>query len=98
MSAFFQISIMISLSLLCLAFILVFIRMLLGPSLPDRVVALDVSAMLAISFISIFCIVARRAIYLDIVIAIALITFLGTIAFAQFIERQTQLNEEEIDE
>jgi multicomponent Na+:H+ antiporter subunit F len=88
MSHFLYVSIFISLGLLSLSMMLVFIRMLIGPTLPDRVASLDVAAMLVICMIAIFCILANRQIYLDIVLALALISFLSTIAFAQFIEYQ----------
>ena len=94
MATFFHISIIISLSLLCLAVLFIFIRLCIGPSLPDRVAALDVIAMLAICLIAIYSILANRAIYLDIVIVLALMAFLGTVAFAQFIEYQLSQHEE----
>ena len=97
MNSFLHASIFISLSLLSLGVVLVFIRMLIGPTLPDRVAALDVAAMLVICLIAIFCILANRQIYLDIVIALALISFLGTIAFAQFIEYQLSQNDQAED-
>jgi len=94
MSTFLHISIIISLSLLSLAVFFIFIRMIIGPSLPDRVAALDVIAMLAICLIAIYSILANRSIYLDIVIVLALMTFLGTVAFAQFIEYQLSRDKE----
>jgi multicomponent Na+:H+ antiporter subunit F len=78
----------LSLILLSLSAIMVFIRLLIGPTLPDRVLAIDVMSVLVVCIIAIFTIISKHTIYLDIVIALSLITFLGTVAFAQFIEWQ----------
>jgi len=62
-----------------------FYRLLKGPSMADRVVALDLVASLLISAITLFSIVNKQPIYIDVVIALALIIFLGTVAFAKLI-------------
>ncbi|MDZ7799440.1 MAG: monovalent cation/H+ antiporter complex subunit F [Trueperaceae bacterium] len=63
-------------------------RVIRGPSLPDRVMALDMIGLMAVSVIALVAIATRTAVLLDAAIALALISFLGTIAFARFIERQ----------
>lgn len=68
------------------AFILTFIRLLRGPSLPDRVISLDLITVIAIAFIGIFSIMRDEAVYLDAAIALALVSFLGTVAFARYVE------------
>lgn len=88
MNVFFHIATIISLFLLSLSVIFVFLRLFIGPSLPDRVIAVDVMSVIAICVIAVFAMISQHAIYLDIVIALALISFLGTVAFAQFIEWQ----------
>lgn len=88
MNLFFHIAALISLFLLSLSVVLAFFRIFIGPSLPDRVVAVDVMSVIVICVIAVFAIIGNHAIYLDIVIALALISFLGTVAFAQFIEWQ----------
>ena len=95
MTAFLHACIAIGLILLAIAVILVMVRLILGPSLPDRVAALDVIATLVICIIGLFAITSHHSIYLDIVIALALISFLGTVAFAQYIEFQLNKREEE---
>ncbi len=86
-----------SIGLVILSLITSFVRMSLGPSLPDRVVALDLSVNMIISFIAIYSITAEQPIYMDVVIALALIIFLGTVAFAQLIERQTYLKKQSLN-
>ena len=73
--------------LLVLAILLAFVRLLLGPSLADRVVVLDLLASLSQGAIAVYAIVTREPALLDVAIAIALLSFLSTIAFARYIEQ-----------
>jgi multicomponent Na+:H+ antiporter subunit F len=63
-------------------------RIVRGPTLADRVVALDLMATLTIGFILIYAVTTTQTILLDIAIVLALIAFLGTVAFAYFIEKR----------
>ena len=73
--------------LLSLAIFLALTRLVRGPSLPDRAVALDLLAVLTVGFIGIYAVVMNRPIFLDLALVLALIAFLGTVAFAHFIEK-----------
>jgi len=73
--------------LLLLALALCFYRLLRGPSLADRVVALDVLNILAVAYCALLAMASGRAVYLDAAIALALVAFLVTVAFARFVER-----------
>ena len=75
-------------SMLTLALFLTFYRLILGPSLPDRVVALDLIAAITVGFIAVHAIDTGERVFLDAAIVVALITFLGTVAFAQYLERR----------
>lgn len=77
----------IAFGLLIGAMLLALIRLVRGPSLPDRVVALDLIAMISVSFIVTFAVSTEQPIYIDEAIVLALIAFLGTVAFAFFIEK-----------
>jgi multicomponent Na+:H+ antiporter subunit F len=70
--------------------VLVFIRFLLGPSLPDRVVALDLLITVGIGIISIYSIVTDQSTFLDIALILALIAFLGTVAFSYYLEKRNK--------
>ncbi len=72
---------------LVLAIVLTVIRLLRGPSLPDRVMALDLLTTLGIGVIAVYAIATDQPAFLDVAIATALISFLGTVAFAYYIER-----------
>ena len=71
--------------LLGLCFLLSFFRLFKGPSVPDRVVSLDLIAALAVGSISLYIIVTERTVYLDVAITLALIAFLSTVAFAHYL-------------
>jgi multicomponent Na+:H+ antiporter subunit F len=64
-----------------------FVRLVRGPTLADRVVAMDALATMAIGALVIVAIVSGVVLLLDIALAIALVVFLGTIAMAMTIER-----------
>lgn len=73
--------------LLVLAMLLAVIRLVLGPSLPMRVVALDLMSSLSVGFIAAYAVVTNQSVYLDVALVLALVTFLGTVAFAYYIEK-----------
>jgi multicomponent Na+:H+ antiporter subunit F len=63
------------------------LRLVKGPSLPDRVVALDVIANLAVAVIAVCAIAFDEPMLLQPVLTVALIAFVGTVAFARHLER-----------
>jgi len=73
-------------ALVALAFLLAMIRFAVGPRGVDRVVAFDVLTILSIGAIVIAAVVARRAIYLDVALVYALLSFLGVIVAARYLE------------
>ena len=75
------------LPLLAAAAALTVVRLLRGPTLPDRAVALDLLAVIAIAFLAAFAVAANQPVFVDIILAVGLITFLGTVAFAAYLER-----------
>jgi multicomponent Na+:H+ antiporter subunit F len=68
--------------------LLAFVRLWRGPSLPDRVVALDLIASLSICIIAVYGMGTAQPVLLDVAIVLALLSFLGTIAFARYLERR----------
>lgn len=76
------------LPVLVVTVVLAFISLARGPSLPDRVVALDLMTTVGISIIAIYAIATDQPVVLDVATVVALISFLGTIAFAYYIERR----------
>ena len=75
-----------ALTLLMVTVALAFIRLRKGPSLPDRVVALDLLTTVGIAVVAVYAIVEDQPVLLDVATVLALISFLGTIAFAYFVD------------
>jgi len=74
--------------ILIISVILVFIRLFKGPSLVDRVIALDLVITIGIALITVYSIRSNEAILLDVAMIFALIAFLGTIAFSFYLDKQ----------
>ena len=79
----------IILPLLVLGIIFAFIRLLKGPGLPSRVIALDMMSVLGIGIIVIYAVVADQPVFVDVAGVLALVSFLGTVAFAAYVERRS---------
>lgn len=80
----------LSFTLLLIALIFALIRLLKGPTVYDRITALDLIASIAIGFIMIYSIVVKRELYFDLAIVIALISFLGTLAVSTFLKHKNK--------
>jgi len=76
------------LPILTISVLLVFIRLFKGPSIVDRVMALDLIITIGIGIITVYSIRQEQEVLLDVAIILALIAFLGTIAFSYYIEKQ----------
>ena len=76
------------LPILTISVLLVFIRLFKGPSVVDRVMALDLIITIGIGIITVYSIRQEQEVLLDVAIILALIAFLGTIAFSYYIEKQ----------
>lgn len=74
--------------MLVLAMFLAFIRLVRGPSLPDRVVALDLITIQIAGILAVDTIATGQSVFLNAAIVLALISFLGTVAFARYLERR----------
>ncbi|MCS6806192.1 MAG: cation:proton antiporter [Acidobacteriota bacterium] len=74
------------LPVLTVAVLLAFVRLMRGPSLPDRIVALDLMATFGIGIMAVYSIATGQPVYLDVAIVVALLSFLGTVAFARYVE------------
>jgi multicomponent Na+:H+ antiporter subunit F len=78
------------LPVISISILLVFIRILKGPTIEDRIVGLDILSAIAIGFISVYASITDSKTILDIGIILALLAFLGTVAFAYYLERRTR--------
>ncbi|AXI00317.1 Na(+)/H(+) antiporter subunit F1 [Sporosarcina sp. PTS2304] len=78
---------MISVILFALTILVAVIRIILGPSLPDRVVALDVIGVNLIATIAVVSVIMNTKAFLEAILILGILSFIGTIAFSKFIER-----------
>ena len=69
-----------------LAFLLALARFLVGPASVDRVVAFDGLTIVSISGLVMVALVTGRAIYLDVALVYALLSFLGVIVAVRYLE------------
>ena len=83
-----NIALYVILPILCLAITIVFVRLVKGPTLADRVVALDLMTTVGIGVIAIYALALDQPLYLDVAAIVALISFLGTIAFAYYLVKR----------
>jgi multicomponent Na+:H+ antiporter subunit F len=68
------------------AFVISFFRIIAGPDLGDRIVALDAMTIISLSLIVFLTHLLERAIYIDVALVYGLISFLGVIAAARYLE------------
>lgn len=62
-------------------------RIIIGPSLPDRVVALDMIGVMLVSSIAVVSVLLGTRAFLEVILILAILAFIGTIAFSKYIER-----------
>lgn len=93
-AAILEWSVSAALVILSLSFVVTVAKVIKGPTLPDRVLALDMLVGVAIGFIAVLAIKTGFTLYIDIAIALGLVGFLATVAFARFIlnRGQTEVN------
>lgn len=80
----------IALTILALSALVAFVRLVRGPTLPDRVVAIDLVGVLIVGIIVVDAARTGQQAYLDVAIVIALVSFVGTVAYARYVEREAR--------
>jgi len=76
------------LPVLSFSMLMIFIRLFIGPTLIDKVIALDLLVIVGIASFSAYAILYNKKMILDICLIIAIIAFLSTIAFAYYYEKR----------
>ena len=81
-------------SILNLAVILIMIaiglgiyRLVKGPTVVDRVIALDLLTLISIALIAMIAHITSRFIYIDVALVYGLLSFLSVLAVARYLER-----------
>ncbi|WP_366654953.1 monovalent cation/H+ antiporter complex subunit F [Fodinicurvata sp. EGI_FJ10296] len=81
-------ALVVSFILVLAALALAVLRLIKGPTMADRVVALDLVTIISVGFMALFSLAAHQDAFLDVAITLALVGFLGTVAFARYAERR----------
>jgi len=77
----------ISLAVIGVAITLCLLRMLKGPTAPDRAVAVDTMATITTALLVLLAFSFERYVYLDVALVYAVLTFIGSVAVARFLEK-----------
>ena len=80
-------SLAVALTMLAVAAGITFIRLLKGPTLPDRVIAIDLIGVLMVCLLVVTAAATAQQALLDVAMVVALISFVGTVAYSRYIER-----------
>jgi multicomponent Na+:H+ antiporter subunit F len=78
----------ISLVLFSITICIAVLRIILGPSMPDRVIALDMIGVNLIAMIAVVSIMLKTAAFFEVILILGILSFIGTIAFSKSIERR----------
>jgi multicomponent Na+:H+ antiporter subunit F len=78
----------LALTLLALAGAVMSVRVLVGPSVPDRVVAVDALLVVVVSGLAVDAAASNRTAFVDVAVVVGLLGFVGTGVAARFIERR----------
>ena len=84
-----MIDFILQLSLVCIAIsmLILIYRVIKGPSIPDRVMALDAIGMNLICMIAILSLLLSTSMFLEVILLISILSFTGTVAFSKFLEK-----------
>lgn len=87
-SSLLESSLSVSMVLLMISLVLAFLRLVKGPSMPDRIVAFDLIVVIILGMIILCSVATGFSLYLDAAVVLALVSFLGTVAYAQYLEKR----------
>jgi multicomponent Na+:H+ antiporter subunit F len=79
-----------ALVMVAVALLLSFVLVLYGPTLPDRVVALDLIGVCAVGLMVLGAAASGERAFLDAAVVMSLLGFLGTVAYARYTEKENQ--------
>ncbi|WP_243290474.1 Na(+)/H(+) antiporter subunit F1 [Bacillus sp. FJAT-47783] len=83
----FETVLVISLGLIAISSFLLIIRLIKGPSIPDRAISLDAIGINLIGITAIISVVLKTNAFLDVILLIGILAFIGTVAIAKFLEK-----------
>ena len=78
----------IAFAFLMSAMIITLVRLLKGPSVNDRIAAMDLIASIIMGVILVYAVLINNAMYFDVPLIISLISFIGTIAVSTYLKQK----------
>lgn len=72
-------------------------RVIIGPTVPDRVIALDAIGINLLAITALISIVLKSPAFLEIILLIGILAFIGTVAFAKYLEKGVIIERERTD-
>ncbi len=84
----FTVVMIIAFAMLLAALVLASARLLKGPSVNDRIAAMDVIAIVVMGFVLVYSVMINNSIYFDIPVIISLISFIGTVAVSSYLKHR----------
>lgn len=79
-----------ALAVLAFSLLLAFVRLRKGPTLTDRVLALDLMTTIVMGLFGAYAIYSRQKVFVDVTVVLALIAFISTVVYAQHIDRDSK--------
>lgn len=73
--------------IVCLGLILCIIRMIKGPTTADRAIAMDTATTVSVGLLVLLGFIFDRYVYLDVALVYSIISFVGLIAIARYLEK-----------
>ncbi|WP_108670688.1 Na(+)/H(+) antiporter subunit F1 [Peribacillus acanthi] len=83
----FETILMISLLCISISMLGLIYRVIKGPTIPDRVVALDAIGINLIGIIGLVSILLNTSAFLEVILLLGILAFIGTVAFSKFLEK-----------
>ncbi len=62
-------------------------RVIKGPSIPDRIIALDAIGINLVAIVAIVSILLKTSAFLEVILLLGILAFIGTVAFSKFLEK-----------
>ncbi|GAA0354079.1 Na(+)/H(+) antiporter subunit F1 [Bacillus horti] len=79
--------VVVSMILLAISVLACLFRVIKGPSMPDRIIALDTIGINIIGLVALLSIHLKTQAFFEIILLIGILAFIGTVAFSKYIER-----------
>ncbi len=83
----FNILLMLSLLIFSISIAIFLYRVLIGPSIPDRIIAMDAIGVNLIAIMAILALVLRTDAFFEVILLLGILSFISTVALSKFIER-----------